>query len=164
MQILGDALVQNRVEARKESLREIEVRQHQPIVQLERGPLIARGFEQNLHVLFDARVGLGLQGLLELRSDRIEICLLPLDDVRFQVEHVSVVPLDADLRGALGRILHQHVQKPPGQLIAAGNPILAGLGTGFCGSPRYHERAGHRERKGCGTKLHGLSFYVKMLT
>src|ERR1700730_3324340 len=99
------------MEAVEQGLRQIEVRQHQSIVQLEGDTLISCALAKDVDVLLYAAVSCCCQCALIPGSDGIEVGFLPLHVMWFGVENVGIVPLDANrsrlLRIVFGKCLEQ---------------------------------------------------------
>ena len=83
---LRDARIEQILEAAEHRLPDVEERQRQLPVQLQRVLLVARGADENVEVAADQRIGRSAAQLLELGDRRGEIRLLALEDARLEIE------------------------------------------------------------------------------
>jgi hypothetical protein len=143
--LLRHALVEQCLEADEQGLREIEVRQQQAVVQLESGALIPRGLEQDLQVLFHARVGFVLECRGELRRHGIQIRLLAAHVSGLEVANLAVMSLYPDGRSALRRVFHDHLQQAARVGVARGDPRRRVAHTHGCPQARRGEHESSAE-------------------
>src|SRR3981081_295812 len=120
------------MEAVEEGLGQIEIRQHQPIVQLEGDTLISCVLEKDLDVLLYARLSRCSQCALITGSYGIEVGFLPLYVVWFGVEDVRVVSLDAQGSRLLRMVFGKFLQKRRGLLVALDDPRRLRYRSGRC--------------------------------
>ena len=139
------ALVQQLLEAGVDRLRQIKVRQQQPVVELQGDALVARGLQKDLQVLAHQRVGLAPESLGVLRGHGLQVRGLARHDPWLQVQDIAVVTFHAGRRNTLRPVLRLHLQQALGRVVARGNPggrLAHGNSratTGQHGSRRLHQ-------------------------
>jgi len=102
--------------------------------------LLPEGIEQDVEVLSDQRILLGLQPALQLLLGFREALADPQRIARTEVGNLVVDAGDADLRGALGSKPGLRLEDDAGVSVAAGHPVGSGL--------RRRECKGRGERGG----------------
>ena len=121
--LLRDPRIEQRVEAAKQYLAEIEVGQHQPPVELRRVALVPGGRQQDLQVLADPRLRRRGDPGFQLSGNLRQVGLEPGVVSGLEIQHLAVVSLDTVGRRRFGGISGHDLEQRRGVRVALCDPV-----------------------------------------
>ncbi len=124
--LLGHLRIEQGLHAEEDCLSDVEVGQHEPLVQFRREDPVLLRLNQDLEVLTHARILLFVEGGLKLCDELPCVLSGTLVESRLEIEDLFVVALDAHLSGELRSVLGLELQRLHGVGVAALEPALFG--------------------------------------